>query len=235
VASGAVDSVTFHHVTANHAVHASFALANHPPSAASLAQPGNADSVTATANPLAFGWHPSTDPDAGDTLEYTLHVWGPSLDTTLAHVSDTSRVVDLRSKTQDGSVYFWTVSVTDGHVTVASADTFSFRVVTPTNAADLKNRIPKVYALYQNYPNPFNPTTRLQFDIPQSSTVTLIVYNILGAEVARLLDHERVEPGVRYAQLDGSNLASGMYIYRISAEGVKGEKFERVKKMMLLK
>ncbi len=116
-------------------------------------------------------------------------------------------------------------------VSAVSSDT----VKLSTGVVGGKSGIPKEFALYQNYPNPFNPTTRLQFDIPQLSTVTLKVYNILGQEVATLVNHETMEPGVKVAQLDGSNLSSGLYFYRITADGVSGKSFVSIKKMMLVK
>ncbi len=101
--------------------------------------------------------------------------------------------------------------------------------------------IPKVYALMQNYPNPFNPTTAIQFDLPQSSIVTLKIYNVLGQEVATLLDHQAFDLGNQEVDFDASALASGVYLYRIVAQPVNddgantGSTFTQVKKMMLIK
>lgn len=72
------------------------------------------------------------------------------------------------------------------------------------------------YSLEQNYPNPFNPTTNIRFAIPQSSFVTLKVYNMLGKEVATLVNEQR-ESGVYEVTFDGKDLASGVYIYKIQA------------------
>ncbi len=89
--------------------------------------------------------------------------------------------------------------------------------------------IPKEYALYQNYPNPFNPTTRIKYDLPFASKVTLKVYNILGQEVATLKD-EIEEPGFKSVELNCSSFSSGVYFYRI----VAGD-FVAVKKFILMK
>jgi len=101
--------------------------------------------------------------------------------------------------------------------------------------------VPKVYALYQNYPNPFNPTTYIQFDLPVQAFVTLKVYNVLGQEVATILDHESFDIGNQEVQFDASAYASGVYFYRIVAQSVNdngvamGQTFTQVKKMVLVK
>jgi hypothetical protein len=85
------------------------------------------------------------------------------------------------------------------------------------------------YELYQNYPNPFNPTTTIRFTIPHRSNVTLKVYDMLGKEIATLVDEEK-NPGSYEVKFDASNLPSGVYFYKIKA----GE-FTQTKKMILMK
>ena len=96
--------------------------------------------------------------------------------------------------------------------------------------------LPKEFALEQNYPNPFNPTTVISYQLPVNSHVVLKVYNILGQVVKTLVDGLR-EAGYRSERLDASSLASGLYLYRLSAESVTGVKqqFWSVKKMLLLR
>jgi hypothetical protein len=89
--------------------------------------------------------------------------------------------------------------------------------------------IPDVYSLSQNYPNPFNPLTTISFGLPEASHVRLAVYDLLGRQVALLVNGQR-EAGMHEASFDASQLASGLYIYRIEA----GE-FISVKKMILMK
>jgi hypothetical protein len=96
--------------------------------------------------------------------------------------------------------------------------------------------VPKDYALFQSYPNPFNPTTIIRFDVPTPSIVTLKIYNVLGQEVAVLLDGEMREEGRHEVRVDGSRLSSGMYFYRLVASSSTSTKsFVSLKKMLLLK
>ena len=97
---------------------------------------------------------------------------------------------------------------------------------------------PSSYALQQNMPNPFNPATLVNYELPEPSHVTLKVYNMLGQEVATLVDGMQ-DAGYRTARFDGSNLASGIYMYRLTALPTNGGSstggFSDVKKMMLVK
>ncbi len=88
---------------------------------------------------------------------------------------------------------------------------------------------PKKFKLEQNFPNPFNPSTIISYSIPEGSFVQMRVYNILGEQVAQLVN-ERKEAGTYNVQFDASDLQSGIYIYQISAGN-----FLQVRKMMLVK
>ncbi len=89
--------------------------------------------------------------------------------------------------------------------------------------------MPAEFTLEQNYPNPFNPTTSLQYAISRGQLVTLIVYDVLGREIAKLVDE--FKPSGKYViEFDGSNLTSGIYFYRLEAGS-----FIQVRKMVLAK
>jgi hypothetical protein len=99
---------------------------------------------------------------------------------------------------------------------------------------------PASYRLAQNYPNPFNPATTISFDLPQQSLVTLKIYNILGQEIATLIDRELMDDGTNEVRFDAHNLASGVYFYRLIAQGLDDdgaatEVFTSVKRMMFIK
>ncbi|MBT8390957.1 MAG: T9SS type A sorting domain-containing protein, partial [Ignavibacteria bacterium] len=99
-----------------------------------------------------------------------------------------------------------------------------------TNVDDRGNlNIPKEYKLEQNYPNPFNPSTTIRYSLPKESFVTLKVYNLLGEEVATLINGEQII-GNYEIEFDASDLSSGIYLYSIQA----GD-FVETKKMILLK
>lgn len=85
------------------------------------------------------------------------------------------------------------------------------------------------HTLYQNYPNPFNPATSIAFDLPEAAFVTLTVYNVTGQEVVTLVS-EPMNAGKHSVNFDGSTLASGVYLYRLTAGS-----FSADRKMMLMK
>jgi hypothetical protein len=100
---------------------------------------------------------------------------------------------------------------------------------------DITGDLPDGFALYQNYPNPFNPTTSIDFSLPVSGFVTLKVYNLLGQEVATLLDNVFMDEGEDGIEFDATDLSSGMYMYRISVTGQESQKYSAVRHMMLVK
>ncbi|HSP87612.1 MAG TPA: alpha-amylase family glycosyl hydrolase [Ignavibacteriaceae bacterium] len=89
--------------------------------------------------------------------------------------------------------------------------------------------LPEEFNLYQNYPNPFNPTTTIQFSIPKNSFVTLKVYDLLGKEVANIVD-ENMNAGVYEREFKADNLSSGIYFYSLSTD-----EFTQTKKLVLMK
>jgi len=90
--------------------------------------------------------------------------------------------------------------------------------------------IPVNYELSQNYPNPFNPVTKINFDLPKEGLVKLKVYDLLGREIAVLVNNEFKQPGRYTVEFNGTNLASGIYFYRIETK-----EFIQTKKMVLVK
>ena len=101
--------------------------------------------------------------------------------------------------------------------------------VSGTVGVEDEDQIPTQYSLRQNYPNPFNPTSTIQYAIPDGGLVTLKVYDILGKEVATLVNEEK-STGVYEVNFSASQLTSGVYFYTIIAGS-----FVETKKMILLK
>ena len=89
--------------------------------------------------------------------------------------------------------------------------------------------LPTEFSLTQNFPNPFNPTTTIEFTLPKSSNVKLVVFNVLGQKVSSLID-EFMPAGVHSVEFDGKNNPSGIYFYRL-----EHEKGAETKKMVMIK
>ncbi len=89
-------------------------------------------------------------------------------------------------------------------------------------------------ALSQNYPNPFNPSTKITFSLAADSKVSLKIFDVLGQEVASLINQD-LTAGVHNYDFNATGINSGVYFYRIEATGVNGTKFVDVKKMILTK
>lgn len=99
-----------------------------------------------------------------------------------------------------------------------------------TSNEESTHGLPKSIKLKQNYPNPFNPTTNISFELPSSQRVTLKVYDMLGREVATLMNNELATGGVNSINFNASNLASGVYLYMLT-----GQDFSVSKSMTLIK
>ena len=102
------------------------------------------------------------------------------------------------------------------------------------NLSSKNNLVPKVFALHQNYPNPFNPKTIIQYDLPKSSNVKIVIYDIIGRMIKNLVNN-RQSAGFKSIQWDATNnygnkVSAGVYIYSIETEN-----FSKNKKMILLK
>jgi len=98
------------------------------------------------------------------------------------------------------------------------------------------SNLPKAYALDQNYPNPFNPSTVIRYELPAQSKVSLRIYNVLGQEVKTLVDGIR-DAGYESVEWDASQVASGLYFYRMDAVGVAdpSRSFTQVRKLIVIR
>lgn len=103
------------------------------------------------------------------------------------------------------------------------------------NDTDNSGTTPEDFTLSQNYPNPFNPSTNIKYSLPQTSRVRIEVFNILGEKIATLVN-EMIDAGSYELNWNAKNYASGMYLIRIEALSIEGNKnFVEVKKAMLIK
>lgn len=151
---------------------------------------------------------------------------------------------------QSGGAFIFTSPVGDyvyriqsgGRVSVIQSSAgagASFVTVNGTAATGViaDKALPQNFVLYQNFPNPFNPTTEISYQVSVNSHVTLKVYDVLGREMATLVN-EKQDAGTHVVEFDGSRFASGVYFYRLSVESTSGGHagtFTDVKKLVLVK
>jgi len=98
--------------------------------------------------------------------------------------------------------------------------------------------LPSEFTLEQNYPNPFNPATTIEFSLPTAAEVSLVIYNVAGQVVERLVDHQSMTPGSYSVEWAPHSLPSGVYFYRLIVGGPSagsGQGFTQSRKMILMK
>jgi hypothetical protein len=136
-----------------------------------------------------------------------------------------------------------TSATLNGRALAQTAVTLNANVVTAPDAINSigadGQQIPVQFTLEQNFPNPFNPSTKISYNLPNDSKVTLEVYNIIGNKIAQLVNEEQLA-GYYSVNFNSSsinrNISSGVYFYRIIAvDKTTGNNFSSIKKMILLK
>jgi hypothetical protein len=183
-----------------------------PPASPALTAPANG--LTGQSSSLTFAWTTT----AGAT-SYRLQVSADSLfgstfadDTTITGVSKTVSGFSPQKK------YFWRVQARNvsGGGAFSSVWKFTTGAFTAVTEGMLQ---PRGYELAQNYPNPFNPGTMISYRLPSASRVTLVVFDLLGNEIATLARGAQ-GAGFYSVRFDASHLASGIYLYRLEAESL---------------
>jgi hypothetical protein len=152
------------------------------------------------------------------------------IDSTISQFTYLEFPIAIRSNLVPDSLYIMVASgLTNVQIgTEIIVDEISFSGGSSTNVLEEKN-LPGAFLLAQNYPNPFNPSTKINYQISQNDFVSLKVYNVLGNEVATLVNE--VKPAGNYeVTFDARSLSSGTYFYKLQAGS-----FVETKKMMLLK
>ena len=137
--------------------------------------------------------------------------------------------LELKDPSLDNSLGInWAASI--GHGTPGSVNS-----VTTDVEENKSNSAPDDFLLLQNYPNPFNPFTNIKFEIPEESSVKLIIYNVLGKKITEIAEGD-FSPGIYSFKWDGSNFSSGIYFLQMNAQSKTGNKnYNSVKKLILLK
>jgi len=165
---------------------------------------------------------------------------GSSFRIRVTEVSHTPNVVVMDQTTSDTTIlctsiltpttnYSWAVSASNNYGASDYSAEWRFQTGQDITVVERDGAIPNAYELSQNYPNPFNPTTSIRFAVPMSGPVSLRVYDLLGREVAVLVDGA-LNAGYYTTRLDGRGLSSGIYFYRLVASG-----FVETRKMQLVK
>jgi hypothetical protein len=132
---------------------------------------------------------------------------------------------------------YWVKVGGDGQLYVTTSGNITSRIrIVPTSempppppVVSEQVEVPKEFAVSQNYPNPFNPSTVIHYALPKDVYVTLIVYDVLGREVVRLVEGKQAA-GFYDVKLSGESLASGVYVYRL-----KTDDNVAVRKMLLMR
>jgi len=100
---------------------------------------------------------------------------------------------------------------------------------TPASVRELATAVPSSYTLEQNYPNPFNPSTTIRYGIPRATRVERKVFNLIGEEVATLVNQEQ-SAGTFECRFDGASLPSGLYFYRLRTDS-----YSETRKLLLVR
>jgi hypothetical protein len=141
-----------------------------------------------------------------------------------------------RPREPQGTIYYYRVTARDNQpLESVKSDYVSAVSDQISKDKEEQNEIaPSSFLLFDNYPNPFNPSTTISFSIPERSFLTLKVYDVLGREITTLVNEE-LETGRFEKTFDASTLASGVYIYRISAMKDGKILFNESKQMLFIK
>lgn len=145
----------------------------------------------------------------------------------LSQISDNASYLIESGVLNPNVEYYWRVRTNnDGGVSPWSE---AYHFIVYLTDVEEEKQLPTEFALLQNYPNPFNPTTTITYHLPKASKVELKVHDIIGNEIATLVNQEK--PAGRYnIEFDGSDISSGVYLYKI-----KTDEFIAVKKFILIK
>ena len=163
-----------------------------------------------------------------DSSKVNIKSWYYSPNIPLGDSSQTTKItVNNGIQKYISSEWLWIVYYKDS---LSNSNLYGCRANFPfLDIKSISSSTPNSYSLSQNYPNPFNPVTRIKFDIAKLSDVKLIIYDVLGREIAVLVN-EPPSPGTYEAEWDGTNYPSGVYFYKLITAD-----YTETKKMILIK
>lgn len=161
---------------------------------------------------------------------YQNHIFGAST-SGIYHSSDNGYHWRIRSEGLSLNKVVSSLAIANGYLYAGLCGASVWKISIPEiiDINKISSIIPDNYHLYQNYPNPFNPVTYIEFDIPRSSYITLVIYDILGRIIFTPVK-EFLNAGNYKVKFDGTELPSGIYFYSMTTEN-----FMQTKKMLLLK
>ena len=204
---------------------------NDAPSAFTLLEPANAAVIqlqpSDLGDSLTFAWDDAVDPD-GDPVRYAFMLTDSGAfyfeygDTTVneVRVPYTDILAAFRDQELTSATFWWTIMAISGQDTIEASDgTYSLTIDISTLAVADQSQLPQFFTLHQNYPNPFNPVTTLRYELPHNSRVLLVIYDMRGREVIRLVDgyvsagHNKVV--WNSSDASGRPVPSGIYFARL--------------------
>jgi len=196
---------------------------NLPPLPPNLLTPSNKLVIT-TLSP-SFDWE-----DAQNATSYRIQISDENLFSNIildSTITQSFLTISL-DKLLNNKTYYWRVDASNSVGEGNWSEIWSFSLLI-TSVEILNNNTAKEFYLEQNYPNPFNPTTMISYQLPVAGYVTLKVYDMLGIEVAVIVNEYKT-PGYYNIKFDGSGLTNGIYLYRLLSGN-----FSLTKKFVLLK
>ena len=189
-----------------------------------LFAPANFIATAIAPDKVQLTWEDNNETELGFKIERKTDQAGmyALLDSVEQNVTDYSD-----QSVQENTVYYYRIYAFNDRIISEYSQEDS--ALTPNTTGVNNSSIPLSYNLEQNYPNPFNPTTKISWQSPVSSLQTLKIYDVLGNEVATLVNEEK-PAGTYEVEFNGSRLPSGVYFYKLQAGS-----FSETKKLLLLK
>jgi len=205
--------------------------------------------------PQAISPKGNTDPNTGGGWpRHSVFVWNPAVNAESYHLqvasandfstqsniiydaTTTDTTLTIPDTLTAGTQYFYRLSSINLGGEGAFSSVAPYRTGTGVDAVrGLSGELPKEFALYQNYPNPFNPSTVIRYDIPKNAYVQVVIYDVLGRQVEKLVDGMQ-SGGTYNIHWSPSRLSSGIYFCRIQARSQDGAiNFNSVKKLLYMK